>query len=202
MTVKKKRRKFGNQPNRKMGLRGASGRLLRAYRGGGDDDTIPKEVLDRRAEEMGLPRDSDRLASADGSNLGILVERGILQAHHKDAGLKLWDLYRRWKAAIEAKPRHAKIMTIGGVSHSGKHDDTREIDWTKAKHAYTAAQDVVGLGLRWELVEAAVIEPASIFDLAPRLFEDSVLGDRCRVQLVAGMNSLCKYFGISPKDTA
>lgn len=199
--ARKRRRKFGNQPNRKEGVRGASGRLVRAYRGSGEGDTIPPEVLDRRAEEMGLPRDSERLSKADGSNLGILVERGIIGVHHKDAALKLWDVYRLWKKATGAKPRHPKVMTIGGISHSGGHDE-REIDMTRARLAFAKAIASGGSDAGRRLLDAVAIDPKSIFESEPLLFVDGPIGDSRRKQLQRAMDGLCNHFGIRAQDAA
>ena len=194
---------------RKDDARGKSGRLLDRSR---KEDTIPPFALLRRAEKLGLSIDDIELRGlgaakggamhidkVDGSsNLGILHARGIIGQHHKDAGLKLWDAYRRWKAAIESKPRHAKAMDYGGCPVDGPRPVEMDDEaCLRAERAYNSAIEAVPNGLCRMLIDAAVIEPAFIDDIAPRLNEKSHVGDDLRRRLVAGMDALCVHFNIS-----
>lgn len=194
---------------RKDGPRGKSGRLLDR---GSKEDTIPPFALLRRAEALGLSIDDIELRGrgrvkdgamhidkVDGSsNLGILHARGIIGLHHKDAGLRLWDAYRRWKAAIESKPRHAKAMNYDGRPADGPPPVEMDDDaCLRAERAYNAAVAAVPKGICWALIEAVVIDPAFIGDTAPRLNEQSHVGEDLRRRLVMGLDALCAHFNIT-----
>lgn len=60
--VKQFRRRFGDSPSRKIGLRGSSGRLLRAYRGNGDENGVACSVRADAYDRIDEARFCNRLS--------------------------------------------------------------------------------------------------------------------------------------------
>lgn len=132
-----------------------------------------------------------RLSKIDASSaLGRLHAMGLLQDHHKDAGLRLTVSMRHLDSASGA-PRRNPIIADLGVTPKGPEREPPE--FKRVKDAFDNAMNSVPQGIKRKLVECIVIDDI----VPPYLLTEGENSDRLKKLAIDAFDDLAKFYRLT-----
>ncbi len=207
MKTKARTRRYRGRRSRKSVVREPNGRPSRAERKKTEGPVIPAEVIERRAELVGIEHATDELA---GTALGRLRLRGLINERQHDAGRKYAALVARWSRLAECPDRHAKVVRLPVASDVlvlseqapqviDWLEDARAADvdgqWSRAKRRLGEIHQAVRR-LPQSALAAALLEGVCIDDTEPR---DGPWLDKCLPPLRQVLSLLADHYRLAPE---
>ena len=204
MKAKTKARARRGRP-RKAGPRKPDGRLNQRHQAAQQGPVIPAEVIERRAEMVGMENAKDERA---GTALGRLRLRGKITERQHDAGRRYAALYVRWARLAECPARHAKVARLPVASDNPFDAAPQVIDLLEHQRAEDADGQWVRAKERMARIEAELRRLPG-YALAMALAESVCVDDfeppepwltKCLPTLRAALTAMADHYRLEPDE--